>query len=64
MNELDIYKYGQDILTTSYFPEYEEKKDYNIFFRGIFDIYGTIYSKTIFNSDLQIEITQKLYLIF
>lgn len=56
MNELDIYKYGQDILTTSYFPEYKEKKDYNIFFRGIFDIYGTIYSKTIFNSDLQIEI--------
>ena len=56
MNELGIYKYGQDILTTSCFPEYKNIKDYNIFFRGIFDKHGTIYDKTIFKSDLEIEI--------
>jgi hypothetical protein len=56
MNELNIYTYGRDILTTSCFPEYKNIKDYNIFFRGIFDNYGIIYSKTIFNNDLHIEI--------
>jgi hypothetical protein len=55
MNELDIYTYGQDILSNN-FPEYKNIQDYNIFFRGIFDTYGTIYNKTILNSDLRIEI--------
>jgi hypothetical protein len=56
MNELDIYNHGQDILNTICFPDYETKKEFNIFFRGIFDIYGTLYSKTIFKSDLHIEL--------
>ena len=66
MNELNIYTYGQDILTNN-FPEYKNIQDYNIFFRGIFDKYGTIYSKTIFNNDLLIEIylmDAELILIF
>ena len=56
MNELDIYTYGQDIIKKINFPEYNVKKNYYIFFRGIFDVYGTIYQKTIFESNLQIEI--------
>lgn len=56
MNEFNIYTCGQDILTIIYFPEYKNIKDYNIFFRGIFDKHGTIYDKTIFKSDLEIEI--------
>lgn len=56
MNELDIYTYGQQILKTTKFPEYNVKKKYHIFFRGIFDVYGTIYQKTIFQTNLQIEI--------
>ena len=54
MNELNIYTYGQDILTNN-FPEYKNIQDYNIFFRGIFDKYGTIYSKTISNSNKRIK---------
>ena len=57
--EIDIYTYGQDILSISIFPEYENKKEYNIFFRGIFDKYGIIYQKTIYNNNLYIEISLK-----
>ena len=56
MNEFEIYTAGQEILKIISFPEYEGANEYNIFFRGIFDKYGTIYGKTIFETNLIIEL--------
>ena len=60
MSEHEIYNYGCNILLKEgkefVFPTYSNNKEYNIFFRGLFDKFGNINKRTILNEDLNCEI--------
>ena len=55
--EQQLYKLGREINPENMdIPSLNKQTDYNIFFRGIFDVYGQINTKTVLNSELICEI--------
>lgn len=59
MSESDIYNKGLEFFTHSILediPVFENKQQYCVFLRGIFDKFGTISTKTLINNDLLCEI--------
>lgn len=58
MPESDIYMNGMCYFdNTLYIPVFENTKQYFAFFRGVFDNYGNMNSKTLINNDLCCEIS-------